>query len=65
MKELYLASICHILALSPLDELIIGVLLILHLFLERCQFLLITLYLLLLLLQPLLLVCLVVSIIIR
>ena len=65
MKELYLTAICDVLALPSLHELIVAVLFILHLFFESCQFLLIALDLLLLLLQPLLLVCLGISIIIR
>ena len=64
VKELYLAAVCDILALPSLHELIVTVLFILHLFFESCQFLLIALDLLLLLLQPLLLVRLVISIII-
>ena len=65
VKELYLTAICDVLALPSLHELIVTVLFILHLFFESCQFLLIALDLLLLLLQPLLLVCLGISIIIR
>ena len=50
MKELNLTAICDVLALPSLHELIVAVLFILHLFFESCQFLLIALDLLLLLL---------------